>query len=237
MSSERVFDVRLTGPWSGSRRPSVCERGGRSRLLQRISGACGSPNVPTHTVETRRPSLSAGGWALSPVCLRAQRLWEAPRVRSTSARAGCGDGEPVCKRGSVVPSRARVTIHLCDPPEGCRADACTDPDRRAARPLCLILLRVGLTEPRGSLHVLVRSYRTVSPSPVTVTGPSAVCSLLHCPSRRRDLALASTLLWGAPTFLDTVAGEPTPSRGHPTDSPSAGSLGTPVDERRVSSWA
>ena len=35
-------------------------------------------------------------------------------------------------------------------------------------------------------------------------GPSAVCSLLHFPSGRPDLALASTLPCGVPTFLDTV---------------------------------
>ena len=89
---------------------------------------------------------------------------------------------------------------------------------RAAHPLCLVLLRVGLTEPYGSLRTLVRSYRTVSPSPVTraSTGPSAVCSLLHCPSGRPDLAHASTLLCGVPTFLDAVELR----RGHPADSPS-----------------
>ena len=35
--------------------------------------------------------------------------------------------------------------------------------------------------------------------------PSAVCSLLHCPSGHPDLALASTLLCGVPTFLDQPA--------------------------------
>ena len=34
---------------------------------------------------------------------------------------------------------------------------------------------------------------------------SAVCSLLHCPSGRPDLALASTLPYEAPTFLSTIA--------------------------------
>src|ERR1019366_4426311 len=34
--------------------------------------------------------------------------------------------------------------------------------------------------------------------------PSAVCFLLHFPSGRPDWPLASTLPFGAPTFLDTV---------------------------------
>ncbi len=51
----------------------------------------------------------------------------------------------------------------------------------------------------------MRSYRTVSPLPVRAEGPSsAVCSLLHFPSGRPDWPLASTLPYGAPTFLDTV---------------------------------
>ena len=48
---------------------------------------------------------------------------------------------------------------------------------------------------------LVRSYRTVSPLPVRSRGP-AVCSLWHFPAGRPDWPLASTLPFGAPTFLD-----------------------------------
>jgi hypothetical protein len=88
---------------------------------------------------------------------------------------------------------------------------------RAARPLCVALLRVGFAEPPGSPRTLVRSYRTVSPSPVTGL-PAHRRSALCCtdPSGHPDLALASTLPGGAPTFLDTV----TPCRGHPAVSPS-----------------
>jgi hypothetical protein len=88
---------------------------------------------------------------------------------------------------------------------------------RAARPLCVALLRVGFAEPPGSPRTLVRSYRTVSPSPVTgrpVHRRSALCCT--DPSGRPDLALASTLPGGVPTFLDTVE----PCRGHPAVSPS-----------------
>ena len=49
----------------------------------------------------------------------------------------------------------------------------------------------------------VRSYRTLSPLPVTGTGPapSAVCFLLHFPSARAAQALPGLLPCGARTFL------------------------------------
>ena len=49
----------------------------------------------------------------------------------------------------------------------------------------------------------VRSYRTVSPLPPRRVSPprSAVCSLLHFPSRRRAWPLASLLPVGVRTFL------------------------------------
>ena len=64
---------------------------------------------------------------------------------------------------------------------------------------------MGFTEPTPSPELLVRSYRTVSPSPVLVTQPSAVCSLWHCPAGRPDSPLASILLCGVPTFLKEFA--------------------------------
>ena len=67
--------------------------------------------------------------------------------------------------------------------------------------------------------MLVRSYRTVSPLPVTdlAIDPSAVCSLLLPSSGRPDPALAGTLSCEAPTFLRFAIQQ---TRGHPTDSPS-----------------
>ena len=56
----------------------------------------------------------------------------------------------------------------------------------------LTLLRVGFAEPPGSPRALVRSYRTVSPLPVRLTPPSAVCSLWHCPAGHPDWVLPST---------------------------------------------
>ena len=100
-----------------------------------------------------------------------------------------------------------VTIHLCGLPG--ESDGPPFPD--------LALLRVGFAEPDESPRPLVRSYRTVSPSPVTGScRPIGGLSLLHCPSGRPDLAHASTLPCGVPTFLDTIM----PCRGHLADSPS-----------------
>jgi hypothetical protein len=107
-----------------------------------------------------------------------------------------------------------VTIPLCDLPDGL-------PCGGRAPSICLVLLRMGFTKPHESLRMLVRSYRTVSPLPVTLSRPSAVCSLLHCPSGFPDLALASTLPCEAPTFLSVLL-----RRGHPNDSPSLASVRT-----------
>src|SRR5690606_14006607 len=52
----------------------------------------------------------------------------------------------------------------------------------------------------------VGSYPTVSPLPVPPVGPSAVCSLWHCPSRRRARVLPGTLPCGARTFLGRRVG-------------------------------
>ena len=66
-----------------------------------------------------------------------------------------------------------VAIHLRGLPGGHSSR-----NGRAARAPCSALLQVGVAEPSGSPRTLVRSYRTVSPSPVLVAQPSAVCSLL-----------------------------------------------------------
>jgi len=62
------------------------------------------------------------------------------------------------------------------------------------------LLRVGFTEPPGSLRALVVSYTTVSPLPPGRC-PAAVCFLWHCPAGRPGSALPTTLPCGARTFL------------------------------------
>jgi hypothetical protein len=62
-------------------------------------------------------------------------------------------------------------------------------DGRAVHVLCSALLRVGFTEPTTSPLPLVRSYRTVSPLPVT-----------GCPTHRRSLSVA-LVRQVAPTWL------------------------------------
>ena len=85
------------------------------------------------------------------------------------------------------------------------------------------MLRKGFAEPAGSLPLLVRSYRTVSPLPVAGERPIGGLSLLHCPSGHPDLALASFLPDGVPTFLDTIM-ETMSCRDHLADSPPLMSL-------------
>jgi hypothetical protein len=57
------------------------------------------------------------------------------------------------------------------------------------------------------------------------TGPSAVCSLLHCPAGRPDWVLPSTVPCGVRTFLGSSPCEHGPIRGHPANSLPGASLG------------
>ena len=98
------------------------------------------------------------------------------RWLSSAKRSADGqcDGESTCKRDSVVLAHRWPSICAAYP-RGVDVAA----DRRAAHPLCLTLLRVEFAEPRESPRTLVRSYRTVSPLPVT-----------GCPAHRRSLSVA-----------------------------------------------
>src|ERR1019366_4179169 len=98
--------------------------------------------------------------------------------------------------------------------------------RRAGCLPCLILLRVGFTEPPWSPKMLVRFYRTVSPLPV-----------LGCPSHRRFyfcgtfLHVTATHVSRAPCPVEPRLSSPPVAkrRGHPVDSPSASSLTQPLE--------
>ncbi len=69
----------------------------------------------------------------------------------------------------------------------------------------LVLHRMGFTQPRVLLLVLVGSYPTLSPLPPTLeNASSAVYSLLHLPSGSPAWPLTSILPYGARTFLDAV---------------------------------
>ena len=138
----------------------------------------------------------------------------APHVPASPQVRAVGDGESACKRDPVIASRRPVTIHLCGLPGG----APLGRGGRAARASCSALLRVGFAEPPGSPRTLVRSYRTVSPSPVTGR-----------PAHRRSLSVALSVrsprpgsrqhpaLW-SPDFPRRDEQR----RGHPADSPSTG---------------
>ena len=84
--------------------------------------------------------------------------------------------------GVLSAPRGVVTIHLSGLPGDCPFGG-----GRTTHIPRLALLRVGFTEPPGSPRALVRSYRTVSPSPVR-TGV-----------RHRQSALCCTVLRVAPT--------------------------------------
>ena len=96
-------------------------------------------------------------------------------------------------RGRISPLGPPLPAASCSLPG-------TQTGRAAPRPL------FGLA-PGGVCHATpvtrgpVRSYRTVSPLPVPLARPSAVCSLLHFPSPRGARALPGTLPYGARTFL------------------------------------
>jgi hypothetical protein len=152
--------------------------------------------------------------------------------------------EAVRKPGSVVSPR-RADGHLSRTPVARRLERPTresvtsrtgsHPPKRIAP--CLVLLRVGFTEPAGSPRLLVRSYRTVSPlpdpgAPCGRAEPSAVCSLWHFPWPRGRSALPTTLSCGARTFLSpTNPGQGQPASDHPNRFEAALFYGKP--ERRL----
>ena len=69
----------------------------------------------------------------------------------------------------------------------------------------LVLLRMGFTVPSAVTVDAVSSYLAVSPLPVRLATPSAVCSLLHFPSPCGAQPLAGILPCGARTFLPRIA--------------------------------
>lgn len=77
----------------------------------------------------------------------------------------------------------------------------------------LVLLQVEFTLLRTVTSRTVRSYRTLSPLPVHVNMPSAVCSLLHLSSAYAAQALPGTLLCEARTFLPSIS-LPAYAKGH-----------------------
>src|SRR5712691_10725589 len=116
--------------------------------------------------------------------------------------------ERICKPNSVLALRLRSgrvrTIHL---PLALPRWSSNLPGSfrwKRAVPLLpyLVLLRRGFAMPSPLTRDAVRSYRTVSPLPPRPCDRgSAVCFLLHFPSRCRAWPLASLLPVGVRTFL------------------------------------
>jgi hypothetical protein len=117
------------------------------------------------------------------------------------------DGESACRRGSVRPEGRG------DHPSKRPTWGLPPVRRRAGYPCPTFGLAPGgvyraarVTPGAGALLPHRFTLACAGRSP-----PSAVCFLLHCPSGRPDWPLASTLPYGAPTFLDTIpANRPEP---------------------------
>ena len=146
--------------------------GGKVAAIARLRLDIGRRALVVHQGDAAhgRPPHQLGDWGsqawavhtIKPAqCCTDVNALRARRVGLVSAAFddGDGDGESACKRDPVQRRSAWVTIPLMRPTRGgpCRHGG------RAARPLCLALLRVGFTEPYESPRTLVRSYRTVAP--------------------------------------------------------------------------
>ena len=113
----------------------------------------------------------------------------ATRGRANSARCvlsdslnGEVDGESTCRRGSVHLPCGRMGSHPSQ-----RSTSEDSVSRAGGPPFLprLTLLRVGFTELRRSLAILVRSYRTVSPLPDPLRAIGGLFSVaLSCTSLR-----------------------------------------------------
>ena len=144
-----------------------------------------------------------------------------PIRRNASRRilAMC-DGESACRRGSVQESVAGIS--LCDHPS-VQPTWGLVPKHRTSRPCptlglapCGVYRATPVTRGAGALlpHRFTLTcatspssapeFRRNSEAAPKERPPSAVCSLLHFPASHLDWPLASTLLCGAPTFLDPV---------------------------------
>ena len=147
-------------------------------------------------------------WRSGEMCAECVR--RAPRQAENQVSPllrGGGNGEVACKRDSVsdrLPGRP-VTIHLCGLPEGVQLPG------RTGRSSPLLGLAPGGVYRADDVTVVAgallphRFTLTCDQLAVKRTDPSAVSLCCTCPSGRPNLALASTLPCGVPTFLDDAA--------------------------------
>src|SRR3954465_13992463 len=155
--------------------------------------------------EPWRKAESAGYWT---IIQSGGSLDAVLRGNPSTPRGAKNGSEPSCKPGPVSPprrrsgggghsSRPRVAAGLERAYPGARRATAA---ARGGAPLFALA-------PGGACRAIdvtadaVRSYRTVSPLPAS---RRAVCSLWRCPASRLGWPLASTLPFGARTFLPRV---------------------------------
>jgi hypothetical protein len=143
------------------------------RSSQRAGCGISRLRLTRSRTRTSRKLRTGCGRCSSRVCVTSASRSRNQTTTKPLLDASC-DGESACKRDSVVVSDRWPSICAAYP-RGVRVAT----DGRAARSLCLTLLRVEFAEPCESPLTLVRSYRTVSPSPVP-----------GCPGHRRSLSVA-----------------------------------------------
>ena len=123
------------------------------------------------------------------------------KLPELSAANPCGwiVRRPVSGVLSTFLAEGWVAIHLSDLPRKCPVSRTCGP-RAPTFDLAPggVYLAISIAQDTGALL----------PHRFTLTctwlpKPSAVCSLWHCPARHRDSLFASTLPYGAPTFLTT----------------------------------
>jgi hypothetical protein len=118
------------------------------------------------------------------------------------------DGELARKRGSVTyAKRTPVAIHLSSPPgvvsERNGEPVCHDTDEPPMSPLDLAPSGVSQAAPvTWNAGALLPHRFTLPCAARQAWKPSGVYFLLHFPASYLDWPLASTLPFGAPTFLD-----------------------------------
>ncbi len=172
----------------------------RSPQPERAPGGAENTKAPR---ESSRGAWCSGDSFSAPdrirtcdLCLRRATLYPA-ELRAQNVGRRC--------KPSSVPRRSGGGSFLWD--RRCRRPLAAYPGfHRGGQPLIpyLALLRVGFTMPPLLPGARCALTATVSPLPVPRRPePSAVCSLLHCPSPRDARPLAGTLPCGARTFLDT----------------------------------
>ena len=185
-----VFQTTHTGRGAPGNRQSVQPAGGVSEASERRASE--GRRAGREFVRIGAKPTSEVGFA--PRGLPPRGRWTSRSIRRVLSRP-------------LPPKRPRpvTVIHLGRPLLTGSSALPADSGGPPSNACCLSLLQVGFTEPTGSPRPLVVSYTTVSPLPRVPADrhTGAVCFLWHCPADRSGWLLATTLPWGARTFLGT----------------------------------